>query len=174
MNAPMKNISNAAIELAEQQIIEVSKKIDFFTVDFSVELLVTKLQSGDFYIPGYQRELVWDEPRRCRFIESLIMGLPIPFLFFWENKQTGSLEVVDGSQRLRTLRQFLEGKLVLNNLSKLGYLQDLTFNDLPESRQRKIRNCPIRGIILNEHADADTRFELFDRINTSSKMAEPS
>ncbi len=99
------------------------------------------------------------------------MGLPIPFLFFWESPSSGKLEVVDGSQRLRTIQQFVLGDLVLGELDELTHLEGFRFVDLPESRQRKIRNRSIRGIVLNEHADERARFDLFDRINTGSKVA---
>jgi len=59
-----------------------------------------------------------------------------------------------------------------SSLSKeLDRLEGMRFTDLPESRQRKINNRSIRGIVLNEHADAQARFDLFDRINTGSKVA---
>src|SRR5207248_11598454 len=61
--------------------------------------------------------------------------------------------------------------LRLGELDELNALEGLTFNDLPESRQRKIKNRSIRGIVLNEHADDEARFDLFDRINTGSKVA---
>jgi Protein of unknown function DUF262 len=56
-------------------------------------------------VPVYQREFSWEHERRSRFIESLLMGLPVPFLFFWESPETGKLEVVDGSQRLRSIEE---------------------------------------------------------------------
>ncbi len=99
------------------------------------------------------------------------MGLPIPFLFFWESPATGKLEIVDGSQRLRTIEQFVLGDFVLGNLDELSLLTGFRFRDLPESRQRKVKNRSIRGIVLNEHADEESRFDLFDRINTGSKVA---
>lgn len=100
------------------------------------------------------------------------MGLPIPFLFFWESQDNGKLEIVDGSQRLRTIEQFILGGMKLvGDLTKLTSMQGLTFDDLPEARRRKIRNRSIRGIVLNEHADEEARFDLFERINTGSLMA---
>jgi hypothetical protein len=156
---------------AEAQIVEQSKRIEFYLTEYSVELLASKMASGDFQIPGYQREDTWEPSRKSRFVESLLMGLPIPFLFFWENPSTGKLEIVDGAQRLRTIAQFISGELVLGELDELDALQGLKFTDLPESRQRKIKNRSIRGIVLNEHADEDARFDLFDRINTGSKVA---
>lgn len=159
------------IESAEAQIVEQSKRIEFYLTEYSIELLAQKMDNGDFFIPEYQREFTWDHKRQSRFIESVIMGLPIPFLFFWENPDTGELEIVDGSQRLRTIREFILGDLALGELRELSLLEGLTFRNLPESRQRKIKNRSIRGIVLNEHADEEARFDLFDRINTGSLIA---
>ncbi|MER7854532.1 DUF262 domain-containing protein [Streptomyces bacillaris] len=157
-------------EAAEQQIVDQSKRIDFYITEYSVEILANKMRDGEYVVPTYQREFTWERERQSKFIESLIMGLPIPFVFFWEMPD-GRLEIVDGSQRLRTLQQFLFGELKLVGLEKLSYLSGFTFYDLPESRQRKIRNRSIRGIILNEHADEAARLDMFERINTGSKNA---
>lgn len=163
--------SEAEIAAAEAQIVDTSKRIDFYITEYSVELLATKMRSGEFVVPTYQRAYTWEHPRKSRFLESLIMQLPIPFLFFWESPETGKLEVVDGSQRLRTIEEFVLGDLHLGDLEQLSLLSGLRFADLPESRQRKIKNRSIRGIVLNEHADEQSRFDLFDRINTGSKTA---
>lgn len=157
-------------ELAEEQIVAQSKRIDFFLTEYSVELLAQKVRDGEYVVPDYQREYVWDERRKSRFIESLIMGLPIPFIFFWEMPD-GRLEIVDGSQRLRTLEEFVYGGLRLGELDPLTHLSGFRFDDLPESRQRKIKNRSVRGIVLNEHADEAARFDMFERINTSSMIA---
>lgn len=158
------------VKLAEAQIVEQSKRIEYYLTDYSVELLAMKMGNEQFVIPSYQREDTWEDDRKSRFIESLLMGLPIPFLFFWE-KSDGKLEVVDGSQRLRTIKQFLNSELVIGELTQLTELEGLKFRDLPDSRQLKIKNRSIRGIILNEHADEQARFDIFERINTGSKIA---
>ncbi len=159
------------IELAERQIIEQSKRIDFYITEYTIEILAQKMRSGDFEVPDYQREFTWEDERKSRFIESVLMGLPIPFLFFWESAETGKLQIVDGSQRLRTIEEFILGEFSLGSLGELNLLDGLQFKDLPESRQRKIKNRSIRGIVLNEHTDEASRFDLFERINTGSKVA---
>jgi hypothetical protein len=156
---------------AEAQISEQAKKIDFFITEYSVELLANKMRDGDFVVPSYQREYTWEYLRKTRFIESLLMGLPIPFLFFWEDDSTGLLEIVDGSQRLRTIQEFVHGDLKLGGLEQLSLLDGFRFRDLTEARQRKVKNRSIRGIVLNRQADDQARFDLFDRINTGSKVA---
>lgn len=162
--------SKAQIAAAEAQIIEQAKRIDFYLTEYSVELLAIKVQSEEFVVPDYQREFTWEPERKSKFIESLIMGLPIPFLFFWE-MPNGNLEIVDGSQRLRTISEFIFDNFCLNGLESLTALNGFCFNHLPESRQRKIKNRSIRGIVLNEHADKQARFDMFERINTGSKIA---
>ena len=171
IDEPIQGPNPVQVASAEKQIVEQSKRIEFYLTEYSVELLVAKMENEDFIIPNYQREDTWEKSRKSRFIESLLMGLPIPFLFFWESPATGKLEIVDGAQRLRTISQFVLGKLVLGELDELNELQGFRFADLPESRQRKIKNRSIRGIVLNEHADEAARFDLFDRINTGSKIA---
>lgn len=158
------------INQAEEQIIELSKRIEFYLTEYSVELLASKMHKGEFVVPTYQREFTWEEDRKSRFIESLVLGLPIPFLFFWEMPD-GKLEIVDGSQRLRSIEEFIIGDLRLGDLNSLTGMSGFKFSDLPESRQRKINNRSIRGIVLNEHADEQARFDMFERINTGSKIA---
>jgi hypothetical protein len=167
---PQSPISDEQRATAETQISEQSKRIEFYITEYSLELLASKMRSGSLVIPAYQRRFVWDDRRKHRFIESLLMGLPVPFLFFWEMKD-GRLEVVDGAQRLHTLVQFFDNKLRLGVLDSLSAASGFTFGDLPVSRQRKLHNKSIRGIVLNEHADERARFDMFERINTSSKAA---
>ena len=161
-------------EAAEAQIQERSKKIDYYITEYSIGFLAEKMKAGEYYVPEYQRNYTWDEPRKWRFIESIIMGLPVPFLFFYENPETGKLEIVDGSQRLRTIREFVYDDLRLDELDRLPTLNGFTFHDLPESRQRKILNKSIRGIVLSEQTDEESRKDLFERINTGSLVANPA
>ena len=157
------------VEAAEQQIVELTKRIDFYITEYSIEMLALQVRNQRYVVPAYQRNFTWEEPRKWKFIESVIMGLPIPFLFFWQ-MPGGRLEIVDGSQRLRTLEEFVLGDLRLGPLEQLNALSGFRFKDLPESRQFKIMNRSIRGIVLNEHADDAARLDMFERINTGSKI----
>jgi len=102
--------------LAEAQIVDLSKRIEFYLTEYSIELLASKMNAGEFVVPSYQREYTWEQDRKSRFIESVVMGLPIPFLFFWEMPD-GRLEIVDGSQRLRAIQEFVLGDLRLGDLA---------------------------------------------------------
>jgi hypothetical protein len=159
------------IEKAEEQILGRQKQIDYFISEYTIGFLAEQMNKEEYFIPEYQRNFTWEDRRKQRFIESIILGLPIPFLFFYEDAKSGKLEIVDGVQRLCTIRDFIHGDLELDDLERLPELDGARFVDLPESRQRKIKNRSIRGIVLSEQADEGARKDLFNRINTGSKIA---
>ncbi|MDZ7953539.1 DUF262 domain-containing protein [Nostoc sp. DedQUE09] len=174
-----KAVSPNSINMAEDQIEERRQEIDYDTREFTIEIIVNKYLEKDdddlseIYVPEYQREFVWDITRQSKLIESIVLGLPIPLLFVAEIKETGRLEIVDGSQRVRTLAAFIKNQLRLTNLRTLNYLNGFYFNDFPPSRQRKFKNTPIRMIVLSDKADERVRNDMFDRINTSSLDLTP-
>ena len=170
-------ITNEKKEIAEAQIRDRRKPVDYNTLEYPVEIIVQKYLDGidddenEIFIPDYQREMTWDEDRQSKFIESVLLGLPIPYIFVAdtsENEDLARLEIIDGTQRIRTLARFVNNKLKLNNLEKLDSLNGFTFSDLPLARQRRFKRTTIRMIQLTEDADEETRRDLFERINTGS------
>lgn len=148
------------------RLVEQEKKsADYDTTEFTAEIMAQKLENGDIEIPPYQRPLVWPTQAKSFFIESLLLALPIPYMFLSE-RPTGTLEVVDGSQRLRTIQEFFRDKFRLQGLEKLDFLNGRSFSDLPVSQQRKLRNRPVRAVVLSERANDSVRFDIFHRINT--------
>lgn len=158
------------VEEAEKQIVAYSRSVKFTVTEYSFEFLVQKLTTNRYYVPAYQRELVWNSVKQSKFIESVLMGLPIPFLFFWQDND-GRLEIVDGSQRLRTIRDFMADKVRLRDLETIPAVNGFYFSDLPRSRQLKFAEQSIRVIILDNNTDAVTRTEMFARINTGGTTA---
>jgi len=160
--------------LLEEQLNNQRSAIAYDIREFTVEYYVNKYQNGidtddnELYVPDYQREFIWDIKHQSRFIESLFLGLPVPFIFSAEIKETGRLEIVDGSQRIRTLAAFLNNDMRLASLEKLSHMNDLYYKDLPNAIQRMFKNIAIRMIVLSTKATEDVRNEMFDRINTSS------
>lgn len=168
-------LSEEQLNRLEDQITEEKKTVDFDTREFTIEFLVKKylerLEEGenDIFVPEYQREFVWDAERQSKLIESITLGLPIPIIFLAED-QNGRLEIVDGSQRIRTLAAFISGELRLKGLEKLTEMNGIQFEDLPASRKRKINNTAIRMIVLSDAATEDVRNDLFERINRGSDL----
>ena len=154
---------------------EVRRDVRYVITDFPVELLVAKFreepqEEGDIYIPPYQRKLAWTPTNKCYFIESMILRIPVPPIFFYD--VDGRLEVVDGSQRVRTLAEFLGNKFQLEGLEKLEMLNGLSFLDLPAALQKRLNNTPLRSFVLDQGTDESTRIEMFRRLNTTGKKLQ--
>ncbi len=164
-------ISNKKKEIAEKQIIEKIKSYDYDTVEYPVSVIVDDYINNEIYIPEYQRDFVWSKKRQAKFIESILLGIPIPYLFFSDVE--GRSEIVDGSQRIRTLHAFLSNKLQLKELEKLTKLNGFFFKDLTIVRQRRFKKKSLKMISLNEKTDPVARFDLFERINTGSDVLKP-
>lgn len=151
----------------EEEIRKYMRDIDYTTREYPVEVIVKKYLLGiekaenEIFIPDYQRDFVWSDGQQSRFIESVLIGLPIPFLFVADvgsedEALSGRLEVVDGTQRLRTLSAYLNDILTLQDLEKLSSLNNTKFSDLLPSRQRRFKRSTIRLIELTEKADEET------------------
>lgn len=158
---------------ADLQIKEEQKQIDYDTKDFTIELLINKFKKKDFFIPPYQRNFVWQAKNKTLFLESIFLGLPIPFMFF-ADCENGKQEVIDGAQRMQTLVEFYNNKLQLNGLKKLTKLNGFYFKDLSEAQQRKFLNKVLRIIVLEEDTPNPARQDLFYRINTTGMKANDS
>jgi hypothetical protein len=156
--------------VAEEQIRNLQKEINFDTKDYPIEVLVDKFKADDFYIPEYQRQFIWDEATKVRFIESVLLGLPIPFMFFSDNED-GRCEIIDGAQRTQTLEEFLVDDLKLTGLEKLTSLNNFCFSDLPDVYQRKFKGRTLRIIVLADTTSLEIRQDIFNRINTGGKKA---
>ncbi|GMM14864.1 hypothetical protein LABF186_19830 [Lactobacillus amylovorus subsp. animalium] len=156
---------------ARNQIDKLQQEVSYDTRDYPIEYLVQNYESRKFFRPRYQRnELVWDERRQARFIESLLLGYPIPMLFLADTDE-GKLEIVDGLQRISTLVSFMQNKLILEKLEKLTDLNGFKFKDLPESEKNRFPMNSLRVIVLRKNTDEKTKIDLFNRINTSSLQA---
>lgn len=177
------------IQKSEEQIYELRKSIRYDIRELIIENIVSKYDKGKdytedeenqdkskfynvLYIPEYQRDFTWDKIRQSRFIESVILGLPIPLIFVAENRDS-AWEIVDGSQRIRTLHAFIKNDLSLFGLEKFDTLNDFFFKDLDPSRQGKILNTSLRMIVLSEDADDEVKRDMFERINRGSDLLKP-
>lgn len=170
----MNDLLQKKLDAIEKQMDEQKKSVAFDMREPTIELYVNKYltdidkDDNEIFVPEYQREFVWDEKHQSRYIESLFLGLPVPFIFTAEIKKTGRLEIVDGSQRVRTMAAYLNDELELKHLEKLTELNGTKFSQLSSARQRMFKNLAIRMIVLSADATEEVRKEMFDRINTSS------
>lgn len=150
-------------------MVELQKTVDFDVKELTFEILAQKMNIDDIIIPDYQRKKIWSEDHRSRFIESIVLGFPVPFLFL-ADKEDGRLEIIDGYQRLSTIQDFLNNKLRLDDLEKLTTVIGFKYEDFPASQRRKLNNRTIRAIVLSDKSDPNVRFDIFERINSGSMV----
>ena len=159
----------------DKQIEELQKITDYEIKEWPIGVLVEKFTNGrekdesEIFIPDYQRDMVWTPRQQSRFIESILIKLPVPFIFaadVGQGDREGALEIIDGSQRIRTLDNFLSNKLELVGLKKLTQASGMRFSDLSKPRQMRFKRTTVRVIELTEKADEDARREMFDRLNS--------
>lgn len=161
------------IAAAEAAIAAVARQVKFTVAEYPISVYVSRFAddtTGRFFVPEYQRNLAWRPQQQSEFIESLLVGLPIPFLFFYQMPD-GRMEIVDGAQRMRAMRAFLKKGLRLTDLSLVPELNGFAFSDLPEDRRNKFEDVTIRTIVLDTNTDPSTRAEMFARINKSGTVA---
>ena len=108
----LQKLDETIVEDVEDDSAEevVEYAITSYGADFTIDSLVSRLQRGDIFVPSFQREFVWDGKMASKFVESLLLGLPVPGIFLSKEEETKRLMVVDGQQRLKSLLSFYEGK----------------------------------------------------------------
>jgi Protein of unknown function DUF262 len=168
--APIPAIGEPQQDIADAQIREKQREVKYDLRDFTIDYIIKQFREGLFYVPDYQREYVWPDGHRCRFIESVILGLPIPMMFV-ADMEDGRLEIVDGAQRIQTLESFETGDLRLEKLTQLTTLDGFRFSDLPLAQQRKFGTRALRLVVLEDSTTLEVRQEIFNRINTSAFKA---
>lgn len=168
-------------DYADETVAVKQYTITGYGADFDVEGLVRRLDRGDIEIPEFQRAYVWDQKRASRFIESLLMGLPVPGIFLYRDKGSQTLRVIDGQQRLQSLKSYYSGKfpgsgcefkLIDLHSRFAGY----AYGDLPAQDRRRLNDSIIHAsIILQESPDDDgtSQFTIFERLNTSATPLWP-
>ena len=169
-----KKLTEEDVTKIENEISVASIPYVYDTKEYPVEVIVQKYDKGQIFVPHYQRNFVWTNKQQSRFIESVFLGVPImPFLVSVSGEEA-ELEIIDGSQRIRTLVEYCSNKLRLSGLEKIKSLNGTTFNDLISNRKNKFLLRDFRFHVVTEKADAEVRADIFNRVNTSSNKLSPS
>lgn len=172
--AAKKIISEEQKATAEEQIRALRKEIDYNTRDYSIDFLIQQFRENEFYIPDeYQRQYIWNNADKNRFVESILLGLPIPLMFF-SDTEDGRCEIIDGAQRTQAMEEFMSGDLILSDLKKLTSLNGFSYKDIPAYFRKKFDKTNMRIIVLSDDTTLEIRQEIFNRINTTGREAKPS
>ncbi len=158
-------------------------KISSWGADLSFRELISRYDEDELVKPELQRNYVWDKTEASRFIDSVLLGLPVPSIFLAKTKDE-KLLIIDGYQRFMTVRDYVKGifskdKSVFK-LSRSDKIHERwrgkAFLELSDDEQRKIRNTTIHAIIfMQQHpVNGDTSlYQVFERINSSGRTLLP-
>jgi hypothetical protein len=113
----------------------------------------------------FQREYVWDNAKASRLIESLLLNIPIPVLYFAETEDA-KWEIVDGHQRVYSIVRYLDNQFALNGLRMQDEFKGLRYHKLPEREQRYLKTRMMRAIVIGNDSHPTMKFEIFERLNT--------
>jgi Protein of unknown function DUF262 len=158
-------------EVADEQIQEKKKQVDYDVREFSIEILVHKFKKKNICVPPYRPAFTWSTEKQSKFIESVILGIPMAPLLVVDvakpGDKGGKWEIIDGVQRVHTLAQFMDNQLILNGLELLPLLNGKSIEDLSGSRRRRFAITPLKFIVFSNQSDVPMRIELFNRINSN-------
>ncbi len=174
-----------------EEVIPYTNSITSYGADYPVDSLVKRLESGDIIVPtfdwvsdedaevvGFQREYKWPKPKADKFIESLLLGLPVPGIFLVK-EATGRLLVLDGHQRLHTLHAYYNGVINgkeyrLQNVQKR--FVGLRFRDLDTEDRRRLDDSIIHATVVRQDEptqDQSSIYIIFERLNTGGVNLQP-
>lgn len=171
------------------EIIPFTYSITSYGADYPVDSIVKRMESKDIVIPrfsrddsaeivNFQREYVWPKSKADRFIESLLIGLPVPGIFLVK-EQSGRLLVLDGHQRLYTLQAFYKGiingqEFRLDNVQN-GFAKK-SYSELDIEDRRRLDDSIIHATVVRQDEpseDQSSIYAIFERLNTGGVNLQP-
>ena len=196
-NKPLPEIGEVDEEAVDdldeaQEVIPFTYSITSYGADYPVDSLVKRIEANDIVVPtfglqaaaeskivGFQREYVWPRTKADRFIESLLLGLPVPGIFLVK-EPSGIFLVLDGHQRLFTLHSYCEG-IIQSEEYRLG--EDVQerfvgkrYKDLDAEDRRRIDDSIIHATIVRQDKpteDQSSIYAIFERLNTGGVNLQP-
>lgn len=176
----MKDLKQLYIDVNDETLLDFSPNdINLGKDNYSCDQIVEMLENDEINLATiFQRRAgLWTEVQKSKFIESMMLRFPIPPLYFNvvfkdEEKQYPFWEVIDGLQRLYTIKEFVHGvngkKLKLQGLDFYPELDGLSFDDLPRHLVRNFKACQLQLHLVYPQTPIQVILRIFERINTTS------
>lgn len=179
MNKPIKSLADRLFPVEEDEtsteILDIKpeqRRLNTETYDFTISTMHNYLKTGGMVIPEFQRSFVWNRAQASRLIESLIIQCPIPVIYLSQSSQE-TLSVIDGNQRLTSIKLYLEDEFALQGLTAYPELEGNKFSDLDPRFQKHILNRTLRCIVILKSTHPQIKFDVFERLNTGSVKLNP-
>lgn len=174
-NKELKFENDEFEEIHESSTNQLSKIVSY-NIANTIEVLKFKIDNGEIDLkPEFQRDFVWDINKASLFIDSLLIGLPIPSVFLGKSSDDETYKVIDGQQRLKSAYFYLQGNFNTKGKEQVFNLRKLedrewngkTFLELDKKYQRRIRNAVLNTTVI-EDIDKNPRVvhDIFHRLNT--------
>ncbi len=161
-------------------------QISSYGIDFDVKGLVERLKGNKVFIPEFQRSFVWSMRDASLFIESLLLGLPVPGVFLAKERESNRLIVIDGQQRLKSLQYFYGGHFnpkperktqrVFRLTGVQKKFKDKTYAELDESDRQALDDSAIHATIVKQESPADddtSIYHVYGRLNSGGRKLHP-
>jgi uncharacterized protein with ParB-like and HNH nuclease domain len=189
----MSKYEEDELQLQENELVEDEPYIQYdiatYPSDFTLSVLHQMWKKNDITIPEWQREFVWSMQQSSLLIESFLLGLPVPPVFFYIDEENKNL-VVDGQQRILSVCFYFEGffgdetkqgkrqVFRLQGLDERSPYHKKTFKELDESGRRKLENAVLRALNIRQlgpEVDKENTsvYHIFERLNTGGTPLKP-
>ena len=152
----------------EAYIIDVPKEkryLNTMSYDYSVQYLYDLMRKGKIVLEvPFQRKQIWKPEQASSLLESIIMNVPIPPLYFAE-EENGNWLVLDGLQRLSSIRNYYDNEFALNKLEVLTELNKIKYKDLPPKAKSLLDDGMLRVNVIKKDSHRDIKYDIFMRLN---------
>ena len=161
----------------EEEVIPFQYSITSYGADYPVESLVKRMKNEGIFIPHFQRDYVWNIVDASRFVETLLLGLPVPGIFLSKEYESQKMLVIDGQQRLRTPQYFYDGifepsQRVFALRGVQEQFRGLTYKSLCDEDRRRLDDSIIHLTIVRQDKPSDddsSIYHIFERLNTPGR-----
>ncbi|MEK0241530.1 DUF262 domain-containing protein [Klebsiella variicola] len=143
--------------------------------DWTIETIDNQIKKGNIDLqPSFQRRGAWDDKRKSRLIESIVVGMPVPNIVLAEQKEhRGRFIVIDGKQRLMAINEFLADDFKLKGLDIRPELNGKKYSELPSEDREYLDNSTLRSTVIRSWKDENFLYAIFYRLNSGSLPLSP-
>lgn len=176
-------IDSEIIDAAEEENDTIYYSVSSYGADYTVDGIIKRLEKKQIVVPEFQRRYVWDIKKASRFIESLIIGLPVPGIFLSKDSSElapmNQLLIIDGQQRLLSLLKFYKGFFGEKKFRLTGVCEGLdgcSYDELSPDDQGRLDDAIIHATVIKQEApdkDNSSIYMVFERLNTGGILLLP-
>ncbi|MBS7792601.1 DUF262 domain-containing protein [Roseococcus sp. SDR] len=168
-----QKLADKLFPISKEEDIEVhnippeQRRLHTEAADYTISTINSYLSENKIQVPDFQRNFVWTRGQASRLIESLIIQCPIPVIYLNQTSDN-KLQVIDGNQRLQSIRLFLANAYQLQGLTTYPELNGLRWSELDPRFRDHINNRTLRCITILRDTHSQIKYDVFERLNTGS------